>query len=83
MKDAELHEQLSHPNPWVVGYCFECLLARRSLLLAHLPATLKSRSESVHRGFTCMIVSMPLHQYVTTSLKHDMNLEPTFAETKQ
>lgn len=69
ISDAELHRHLSHSNPWVVGYCFEALVERRSALLKHLPASLFSRTESVCEGFTCFRIYQPLSEYVRGHLQ--------------
>ena len=69
ISDAEIHRHLSHPNPWVVGYCFEALVARRSALLKNLPASLLSRTESVCEGFTCLRFYQPLSEYVRGHLQ--------------
>jgi hypothetical protein len=68
ISDAELYSQLSHPSPWVVGYCFEALLARRSPLLSGMPTSLQARSELVCLGITCFRCIEPLHSYVAHRL---------------
>jgi len=64
VSDAELYAHLSHPNPWVVCYCFEALFARRSSLLAVLPRPLLTRPELVSMGFTCLRSFRPLCDYI-------------------
>ncbi len=71
ISDAELYAQLSHRNPWVVGYCFEALLARRSALLDALPLSLLTRQEPVSIGVACFRCFEPLHIYIT----HRLNAE--------
>jgi hypothetical protein len=69
ISDVEIHRHLSHPNPWVVGYCFEALVERRSALLKNLPAGLFSRTEPVCEGFTCFRIYQPLSEYVRGHLQ--------------
>ena len=72
--DDDLYSQLSHRSPWVAGYCFEALLARRSSLLSALPESLGARHESVSMGCGCFRSFEPLYSYVThrlTAEKHD------------
>jgi hypothetical protein len=69
ISDAEIHRHLSHPNPWVVGYCFEVLVERRSSLLKNLPASLLSRTEPVCEGFACFRIYQPLSEYVRDRLQ--------------
>jgi hypothetical protein len=70
ISDRNLYEHLSHDNPWIVGYCFEALLARRSPLLKSLPTSLRSRTELVGMGFTCFFSKSPLCDYVVARLSH-------------
>ena len=71
--DDDLYSQLSHQSPWVVGYCFEALLARRSSLLDALPPDLSTRNESVSMGCGCFRSFEPLHSYVTHRLAAELN----------
>ncbi|MGV3661581.1 MAG: hypothetical protein ACO1TE_15445 [Prosthecobacter sp.] len=69
VSDAQLHAQLTHRSPWVVGYCFEALMARKSPLLSALPESLGARNEVVCEGVGCMRFPEPLKDYVRHRLE--------------
>ncbi|EDY17202.1 hypothetical protein CfE428DRAFT_5220 [Chthoniobacter flavus Ellin428] len=69
ISDAEILRHFSHPSPWVVGYCFEVLVERRSALLKNLPASLFSRAEPVCEGFACFRFHQPLSEYIRDRLQ--------------
>lgn len=70
--DEELHRQLEHPCANVVGYCLEALLARRSPLLARLPASLYKRREPVAMGLGCLFAYQPLCDYVLARSRYEL-----------
>ncbi|HEY1048804.1 MAG TPA: hypothetical protein VGE39_03575 [Prosthecobacter sp.] len=69
INDAEFYEHLSHRSPWVVGYCFEALIARNSPLLDSLPETLLNRTEQVTVGLGCMRCYLPLREHVKNRME--------------
>lgn len=79
--DAEIHRHLSHSNPWVVGYCFEALMARRSRLLEDLPEGLLERQEKVTMGAGCYRLFSPLSEYIRGRLKAE-RIDSRHVETR-
>ncbi|RYD81222.1 MAG: hypothetical protein EOP84_11330 [Verrucomicrobiaceae bacterium] len=78
ISDDQIRAFLSHPNPFVVGYCFEALLARRSTLLTLLPASLQTRNEEVSMGITSFDCTQPLHNYIAHRFLNAFHHEPKF-----